>query len=108
MEVISEQLVTDAEAKAILEAKEKEGELKYAQKNAVEIIRNFNGRPLEKIKNLISELRKIEKLRDRHIVAIANFLPMDRDDLRTVLHKEYTVFTEDEINIILDTVKRFA
>ncbi len=108
MDVISEQLVTDAEAKEILESVEKGAELKFAQKNTLEVLRKFISSPTEETKNLVAELRKIEKLRERHIVAVANFLPADKDDLRAVLHKEYTSFGEDEINLILETVKKFG
>jgi len=106
MEILSEELVTDAEAKEILEKREKEIELKYEQKNALEMLRKFSVYPAEKVKKLVEDLRKIEKLRDKQIVAIANLLPEDKDDLRAILQKEYANFTEDEINLILDTVKR--
>ena len=105
MDVISEQLIANAEAKELLE-KNQESELKYEQKNALDILHKFVEVPAEKIKALIADLNKIEKLRDRHIVAIANFLPEDKDDLRVILHKEYPTFTEDELNLILETVKK--
>ena len=110
MEVISEQLVTDAEAKEILESVEKNStsELKFAQKNALAVLKKFVTEPTEEVKKFISELKKIEKLRERHIVGIANFLPADKDDLRAVLHKDYATFSEDEINLILETVKKFG
>jgi DNA-directed RNA polymerase subunit F len=106
MEILTEEPVTDAEAKEILEKREKETELKYEQKNALDTLRKFVVYPTEKIKKMISDLRKIEKLRDKQVVAIANLLPEDKDDLRTILQKEYTNFTEDEINLILETVKK--
>lgn len=106
MEIASEQVITDAEAKEILEKREKEIELKYEQKNALDVLRKFSTVSPEKIKRLVEELKKIEKLRDKNVIAIANFLPEDKDDLRVVLHKDYTTFTEDEINLILETVKK--
>lgn len=107
MEVVSERATMDAEARAILDAREKETkELKYEQKNALEILRKFVQFPLDKYHTLVQELNKITKLRERHIVMIANFLPQDKDDLRVLLHKDYTTFTEDEITLILETVKK--
>jgi DNA-directed RNA polymerase subunit F len=106
MNIISEETITDAEAKEILEKREKEGELKYEQKNALDILRKFVKTETEKIKVLVEELKKITKLREKQIVAIANFLPKDKDDLRVILQKEYSSFTEDEINLILEAVKR--
>ncbi len=105
MDILSEQLVTDAEAKEILE-KNADSEPKYEQKNALEILRKFNSMPSEKIKELMSNLNKIEKLRDRHIIALSNFLPGDKEDLRVILHKEYPTFTEDELNLILETIRK--
>jgi len=106
MEILSEQPITDAEANEILEKREKETELKYEQKNALDILRKFSVYPTEKIKKLVEDLRKIEKLRDKQVIAIANLLPEDKDDLRAILQKEYANFTEDEINLILETVKK--
>ncbi len=108
MDIISEQLVTDSEAKEILESVEKGSELKFAQKNALEVLRKFITDSPENVKKFVAELKKIEKLRDRHIISIANFIPKDKDDLRAVLHKEYASFSEDELNLILETVKKFG
>ena len=105
MEVLSDQVVTDSEAKEMLE-KDGSTEMKYEQKNALDILRKFMDIPSDKIKALMESLVKIEKLRDRHIVAIANFLPGDKDDLKTILHKDYASFTEDELSLILETVKK--
>lgn len=108
VEVIEEQVVTDAEAKEIIDSLAAKKELKYEQKSSLEVLSKFVEMPAGNAKNLISELLKISKLRDRHIVTIANVLPKDKDDLRAILHKEYATFTEDEINLILETVKKFA
>ena len=106
MNIISEETVTDAEARDFLEKREKEGELKHEQKNSIEVLRKFAKTDTDKIKTLVGELKGMEKLRDKQIVAIANFLPEDRDDLRVILHKEYANFTEEEIDKILETVKK--
>lgn len=105
MQVLSEQLITDAEAKEMLD-KDGSTEMKYEQKNALEILRKFMDISSDKIKALLENLVKIEKLRDRHMIAIANFLPEDKDGLKTILHKDYASFTEDELNLILETVKK--
>jgi len=106
MKIIKEELITDAEAKEILEQKAKNRELKYEQKNALEILKKFVDFKPERIKKLVEELKKIEKLRDKQIIAIANSLPEDKDDLRVVLHKEYTSFAPEEIDQILQTIKK--
>lgn len=107
MEVVSEQNVPDAEAKEVLEKREKEvKELKYEQKNALGVLQKFVNFETQKYRDLAKELNKISKLREKHIVQIVNFLPEDKDDLRAILNKDYTALTEDEINLILETVKK--
>jgi DNA-directed RNA polymerase subunit F len=106
MEIKDEKVITDAEAKEILEAREKRGELKYEQANALKHLRKFCSLSKEKALKLVEELKKIEKLRDKQIVAIVNFLPEDKEDLKVVLHKDYSSFTEDEITLILEAVKK--
>jgi DNA-directed RNA polymerase subunit F len=105
MNILDEKVVTDTEAKEILEKREKESEMKFEQKNTLEILRKFVTVEKEKLDKLVEELKTVEHLRDKHIVEIANFLPEDKDDLRVVLHKEYTNFTPEEIEKILQIVK---
>ncbi|MEM5882730.1 MAG: RNA polymerase Rpb4 family protein [Candidatus Aenigmatarchaeota archaeon] len=107
MKIIAEETITNSEAKEILENRAKEVELKYEQKNALEILRKFVRLDSEKAKKLAEELKKIEKLREKQIVEIINFLPEDKDELRIVLHKEYNSFTPEEIDRILETVKKY-
>lgn len=106
MNILTEETITDAEAREILEKREKGGELKYEQKNSLEILRKFAKIETEKIKALVNELKSMERLREKQAVAIANFLPQDKDDLRAILHKEYANFTEEEIEKIIEAVKR--
>jgi DNA-directed RNA polymerase subunit F len=106
MDIIAEDSIPDVEAKEILENREKEGELGYEQKNSLELLRKFVKIEKEKTKSLTEELKKIEKLREKQIVSIVNFLPTDREDLRAILQKEYSTLTDDEINLVLETVKK--
>ena len=108
LDIISEELVPDSKAKELLENKEKEGELKYEQKNSLDILKKFVKTDSNKIDELIAELKKIEKLRERQIMTIVNFLPEDREDLRAVLHKDYSSLTDEEIDAVLKTVKRYS
>lgn len=106
MNVLNEQFVTDAEAKELLKQKEKQAELKFEQKNALDILAKSSDFEAEKMKKLIEELRGIERLREKQVISIANFLPEDREQMRVVLHKEYTNFTPEEIDRILEVVKK--
>lgn len=106
MNVVDEQIITDAESKEILEKKEKEVELKYEQKNALEILRKFVNADSKKINEVVSNLKAVEKLRERQIISIVNLLPEDKDDLRAVLGKEYSSFTPEEVDKILEIVRK--
>lgn len=106
MNLLKEELVTDSMAKELLGTIGKEDDMKYEQKNAYENLKKFVDSDPKKIEALVSELVKNPKLRERQIVAIANMMPEDSDDLRAILQKEYSDYTQDEVNLILDLVKR--
>ena len=100
-------MIPNSKAKELIENREKEGELKYEQKNSLEVLRKFDKLDSKKANELIAELKKIEKLRERHIISIVNFLPEDKEDLRSVLHKDYSSLTDEEIDSVLKTVKAY-
>jgi len=106
MEIIDEKIITDVEAREILEKRGKEIELGYEQKNALEFLNKYRKYDKKKIEELIEELKKIDKLREKQIIMIANILPKDRDDLRVILEKDFSVLSDDEINLILEAVKK--
>jgi len=106
-EILGETLVTDAEAKKILAERKKEIEFGYEQKNALDHLKKFVTLTEKKAKELAEKLREIKKLRERQIIAIVNLLPEDRDDLRLILEKDYTLLSEEEKDQILELVKKF-
>ena len=106
-EILGETLVTDAEAKKILAERKKEIEFGYEQKNALDHLKKFVTLTEKKTKELAEKLREIKKLRERQIIAIVNLLPEDRDDLRLILEKDYTLLSEEEKDQILELVKKF-
>jgi len=106
-EIIREKLITNAESKEILKERKKEIELGYEQKNALDYLKKYDNLTAKKMKDLLKVLTEIKKLRERQVIAIANILPKDKDDLRLILDKDYNLLTEEEKNIILDNVKKF-
>ena len=106
MKVLKEELITDAEAREILENREKEGEMGYEQKLALEHLRKFCQSDAKKIKELKEELKKIKKLRNDQVIQICNILPKDKDELRLILRKDFSLLTEDEISLILSSVEK--
>jgi len=105
MNVLTEKIITDVEAREILEKKDKESELKPQQKNSVDILKKFAKKDPEDMKKLVEQLTAMGKLRDKQIVAIANFLPEDKDDLRSILHKEYSSLSPEDADNIIKIVK---
>jgi DNA-directed RNA polymerase subunit F len=106
MEIIAEEPVTFGRAKEILEKKSKKN-MNYEQNNALEHLSKFTKLSEKDEKKLIEELSKISKLKEDQIVQICNFLPTTKDELRTILYKDYTLFEDSEINTILEIVKKF-
>jgi len=107
MKLINERIVTNAEAREILERLGKPDDMKYEQKNSLDMLKKNVKIDAKTVKEMTEELGKMNKLRERQIVAIIDAMPQDRDDLRTVLQKEYSSFTDDEISLILETILKF-
>ncbi len=106
MDIKEQKQITLAEAKKILEEKEKQKELVYEQKNALEHLRKFSKLSHQKVEEMYSELEKIRKLSERHIVAIIDHLPEDPDYLRILL-SGLDLSAEDKKKII-DAVKKLS
>jgi DNA-directed RNA polymerase subunit F len=108
MDVKGEKFVSWTEAKKILERKAKEKELGYEQKNALEHLRKFSKLTDKATSDMVEELKKIEKLRDRHIVSVINMLPQDPDELRLLFANEIVTLSDEEKKKILSIVKKFT
>jgi len=106
-EILKETLITNTEAKEILRARSKEIELGYEQKNALDYLKKYDKLTLKKSQQLREELKKVPKLRERQIISIVNILPIDNDDLRLILEKDYNNLTDEEKKLILESVKKF-
>ena len=106
MNLLKEEMITNAKAKEALSSIGKEDDMKYEQKNAYDNLKKFVNLDPKKIEALVKELEKNKKLRERQIVAIANMLPEDTDDLRIILQREYSNYTQEEISLILDLLRK--
>ena len=106
-EILKEKLITNTEAKSILTERKKEIELGYEQKNALDYLKKYDALTEKGVKDLMEKLAEVKKLRERQIILITNLLPQDTDDLRLILEKDYSLLTEEEKNLILETVKKF-
>jgi DNA-directed RNA polymerase subunit F len=105
MEIKSERIVNSYEARKVLREREKKSELNYEQKNALDYLNRFCALPEAKVKTLLEHLAKVEKLQDRHVVAIAEMLPKDDEDLRLLFANERIVLEDAEKKQIIEAVK---
>ena len=105
MDIINERLITSYEAKKVLRKREKDAELNYEQKNALDYLNKFKKLSEKNVQALVEELRKNEKLQDKHIVAIVEMLPQDEDDLRLLFANDRIVLEDNEKQAILSAVK---
>jgi len=106
-EIVRERLVNNTDAKEILAGRKKEIELGYEQKNALDYLKKYDKLTPKKVKELTEKLNEVKKLRERQIIQIVNLLPVDNDDLRLILEKDYNLLSDEEKTLILESVKKF-
>lgn len=112
-QVKSEELLTLAEVKEILlqiaEEREKGGkELRYEQKRALEHVKTFVKLTAKDAKKMVEELLKLEKMKPSIAIQISNILPVTKDEVRSIYAKERFTLTEEDLEKILDIVKKYA
>lgn len=110
MEIKEEIMITWAEAKKLLDAKEKESkeELGYEQKNALEHLRKFSKLSEKKGKDMLEELGKIGRLKESQKINIVNMLPNDMDDLKVLFANEIITLSDEDKKKVLAIVKKFT
>lgn len=108
MEIAGEKPVSIVEVKKILEVKAKEKKLGYEQNNVLEHLRKFCKLSHKNAEQMIENLGKIEKLKEKHIMTIVNNLPQDLDDLRLLFANERASISQDDKTKILGIVKKFG
>ncbi|MBN2042183.1 MAG: hypothetical protein JW754_00090 [Candidatus Aenigmarchaeota archaeon] len=105
MDIKGEKQISWFDVKKILSGKEKEKELGYEQKNALDHLRKFCKISEKKAASMREDLEKMDKLKEKHVNSIVNFLPENLDDLRTVFAHDRVVLSEDEKKKILKIIK---
>ena len=99
--------VSLTEVKKLLTKEEKERELSYEKKLALQHAQDFAKLPTTKTKQLISELKKIERVSEDHAFKIADVLPEGPDDVRAIFAKERYNLEPEEIKKILEIVSKY-
>jgi DNA-directed RNA polymerase subunit F len=101
--------VTLAEVKNILKKVSKDRkEMLYEQKIALEHATKFAKLPVKKTEDLIKELRKLEFISELHAYKIADLVPQNEDDVKTIFAKERITLGENDIKKILEIVGKYS
>ena len=108
MEVTEEKFVSWAEARKILEKKEKEKELGYEQKNALDHLRKYSKLSTKKAEELADKLRKNERLNDRHVTNIVDQLPKSVEEVNLLFSNEIITLADDDKKAIIKAVSEFS
>ena len=108
MKVESEKFVAWPLIKKTLEKKEKEKELSYEQKNALDHLRKFTKLSEKQAAEMAEELGKVERLKEKHIVSIINHMPQDPEELRVLFANEVASLSDEDKRKIISTVKKFT
>ncbi len=108
MKVLDVKAVSMAEAKEILERREKQGELGYEQKIALEHLKKHTRLKAHDAKKLSEEISSVLRMSNETLSMIANVLPKTPDEVRMIFARERFSLKEEEIAKIIEIVKKYA
>ena len=108
MEITEEKFVSWAEARKILEKKEKDKELGYEQKNALDHLRKYSKLTTKKADEMAAALAKNERLNERQITSIIDHSPKSVEEVNLLFSNEIITLTEDDKKAILKAVSAFS
>ena len=108
-EVITEEMITLAEAKGILlEIKEKrleeDMELGYELRRAINHAELFSKTDGPKSRELVEKLLELEKMKLEIAYRLADIMPATYDEIRSIYAKERFTLSEEELTTILDLI----
>ena len=104
---MSEEDINMSDTKKIMEERKKEGNLVYEQKICHEYLEKVSKLPATKLKNMIDDLSKIAILKPRYVALIVNMLPDTEEEVMVLFSKERTNLKKEEVNQIVDIVKKY-
>ncbi|MBP1987638.1 RNA polymerase Rpb4 family protein [Halolamina salifodinae] len=113
-EKLDEEYLTASEVKAELQeveekrAAEEDRELRYELARAIEHVNRFALLDAKESRELVGRLEELEKVDEPTAHKIADLLPRDRDELRTVYAQERYSLSGDELDAILNVVAEYA
>ncbi len=96
-----------AEALKLLERESQKRELSYEQKLALAHAQQFSKLSAEQSEKLKDELMKLEHMNEGLAFKIVETLPNHPDDVRVIFSKERHTLSPEEIDKILEAVRRY-
>jgi DNA-directed RNA polymerase subunit F len=99
--------LTVGEVKTLLEKEKKKRELSPEQKIALEHAKQFTKLDYRKIKKLRDELEKCEFVSSANAARIADILPTHPDDVKIIFTKARFTLESENIEQILETVRKY-
>ena len=113
-EKLDEEYVTTSEAKEILveiedeRAEDENRDLRYELARAIEHVNKFAHLDAEESRELVEELAELDQIDIPTAVKIADLLPEDRTELRSVFAQERYSLDGDELDDVLNIVAKYA
>jgi DNA-directed RNA polymerase subunit F len=107
MKVIDTKPVGMPEAKNVMSSREKEKELTYEQKLALEHLKKFTKLNPTEAKKFLEELSGVLRMSEETKIQILNLLPKTPDELRMIFTRENFSLKDNEIKKILEIIKKY-
>ncbi|MCD6477327.1 MAG: DNA-directed RNA polymerase subunit F [Candidatus Aenigmarchaeota archaeon] len=107
MKIVEIKPIPMAKAKERMIKREKQGEIGYEQKLALEHLKKFTKLTEKEAEELVKELSAVIKMSDETLISIVDILPKDADELRLLFSREKFNLKDEEINKILEIVKKY-
>ncbi len=104
---MTEEFLTLAEIKALLDKEQKKRELTTEQNYAHEHAKQFSKLSAKDAKKLAKELTKIEPLTPAQACKLVDLMPRYPEEVRAVFLKERVTVDEEIIGQILDKVREY-
>ncbi len=104
MQLVSEKSLLLAEAKALLEKRQKDGELSFEQQNTLAYFQEFAALGEKEAHELKKELVK-QGLGEQQAVDLVNLMPGKEEDLRNALGEARNSFNAEQLKSFLKSVK---
>ncbi len=108
-ELISTKPLSNAQAREIIEKKEKEQELTYREEKAKDYLKKFQKLEAADYKKANAELIALEipRLDEAHIIKILDIMPKSGTELRAIVSHSGTVLVDENVDKILGLLKKY-